>query len=279
MESGGSVWEVATRVPAPALTPYVRDFMGYDERCAAPCVRREFPAPQVVVILELGPSIVVFDRDDPRRASRYPGGFVAGVDDGFTLTEHHGFQRGIQVNLTPIGARLCFGVPMSELAPRVVSLRDLLPTEHAHLAEQLEELDDWSARFDLLERVLAARIARARIDTRVVLHACRRIEARACAIDMRALARELGYSQKHVITLFRDQVGVAPKLLSRLTRFDRLMQRLKNAPGESPCTWATLAAELGYYDQAHLARDVKQFTGVTPTKARAMLIDFTEALT
>ncbi|WP_437589881.1 hypothetical protein [Sorangium sp. So ce1000] len=53
-------------------------------------------------------------------------------------------------------------------------------------------------------------------------------------------------------------------------RFDRLVQHLKaGASG----TWTELAQRFGYYDQAHLARDVKQFSGTTPTKARAALID------
>jgi len=87
---------------------------------------------------------------------------------------------------------------------------------------------------------------------------------------MRSLARELGYSRKHVVDLFRDQVGVPPKLLARIVRFDRLVRHVKRGGGG---TWADLALELGYYDQAHLARDVKQFAGTTPTGVRPLLTD------
>ncbi|WP_433932328.1 helix-turn-helix domain-containing protein [Sorangium cellulosum] len=268
--SGESRWELATRPPAPRLRPYLRDFSGYTEETPGPLRRREFPMPQVVVIIEFGPPVRVFDAGSERLPSRYPGGFVAGIDDTFTITEHDGLQRGLQVNLTPIGARLFFGVPMAELTGRVVSARDLLPRKHARLAERLEELPTWDARFDLVERALGERLDEARIETGVVSWAFRRIEERGGAVDMRALARELGYSQKHVIDLFRDSVGVPPKLLARLVRFDRLVQHLKaGASG----TWAELAQRFGYYDQAHLARDVKQFTGTTPTRARAELIE------
>ncbi|WP_437599692.1 helix-turn-helix domain-containing protein [Sorangium sp. So ce590] len=270
--SGESRWELATRPPAARLRPYIRDYSGYTEEAPGPLRRVEFPVPQVVVIIEFGPPIRVFDAGADGRHALYPGGFVAGLGDTFTLTEHDGFQRGLQVNLTPIGARLFFGVPMAELTGRVVSARDLLPRKHGRLAERLEELPTWDERFDLIERALGERVDEARHELGVVPWAVRRIEERGGAVDMRALARELGYSQKHVIDLFRENVGVPPKLLARLVRFDRLVQHLKaGASG----TWAELAQRFGYYDQAHLARDVKQFTGTTPTRARAALIDLT----
>lgn len=226
--------------------------------------------PQIVVVIEFGPPVRVFDAGSDRRHSRYPGGFVAGIDDTFTVTEHDGFQRGLQVNLTPIGARLFFGVPMAELTGRVLSARDLLPRKYARLAERLEELPTWDERFDLIERALGDRVDEARHELGVVPWALQRIEELGGVVDMRALARELGYSQKHVIDLFRENVGVPPKLLARLVRFDRLVKHLKaGASG----TWAELAQRFGYYDQAHLARDVKQFTGTTPTRARATLLD------
>ena len=93
----------------------------------------------------------------------------------------------------------------------------------------------------------------------------RRIEETGGAVEMRALARELGYSRKHVITLFRDHVGLPPKLLARIVRFDGLLRQLRTGAATS---WADLALDCGYYDQAHLVREVRRFTGLTPTEAR-----------
>jgi AraC-like DNA-binding protein len=268
---GAARWEIATRSPAPGLRAHVRELLGYVEETPGPLRRRELPGPQIVLIIELGAPLRVFDHGSDR-VSRYPGGFVAGLHDSFTLTEHDGVQRGLQVNLTPIGARLFFGIPMSELTGRVVALRDLLPKEHRTLAERLEALPSWDARFDLVERVLLDRLAAVSFPVSVVAWAFDRIEERGGAVDIGALAREMGYSQKHVIGLFREHVGVPPKLAARIVRFDRLIQHLKTGASG---TWADLALELGFYDQAHLVRDVKQFSGTTPTRARAELIDLT----
>ena len=271
-ETAEGRWEMATRPPSNYLRPYVRSLSGYLERATRPQRRPEFPVPHVVVVFEFSRPVCLWALGDHQRASRFPGGFVAGLDERSTLTEHDGFQHGLQVNLTPIGARLVFGVPMSELARRIVSVRDVLPKD---LTERLQELPGWAARFDLVERVLSERIGAASPDTAVAAWAFHRIEEARGAVDVRVVARELGYSHKHLIHLFRQHVGIPPKLLARIMRFDRLIQHLRRG---ATGTWADLSLEFGYYDQAHMARDVKEFTGVTPTRARAALADFAGVL-
>jgi len=95
-------WEMAIRTPSESLRPYLHGHIaGYDERTGAPVHRREFPGPFVVLIFELGPPIRPCDYGSTSRVSRHSGGFVAGLDERFAITEHDGFQQGIQVNLTP----------------------------------------------------------------------------------------------------------------------------------------------------------------------------------
>jgi AraC-like DNA-binding protein len=266
--TGGSRWEMAVRTPRADLRPYIRDYCGYVEQSPDIVRRLEYPGPQVVVVIEFGPPVRVYGTGQLCSSTRYPGGFVAGLDDQFTLVEHDGVQRGLQLNLTPIGARLFFDRPMSELTRQVVPLTDLLRRDERDLAARLESLPDWDARFDLIEDLVASRLDRARASTEVMAWACREIERRGGAVDVRALSHDLGYSQKHVITLFRDHVGLPPKLLARIVRFDRLMTHLRRGGDD---TWADLATRFGYYDQSHLVRDVRQFTGSTPTAAKASL--------
>lgn len=269
--AGGSRWEMATRVPSERLQPYIHgEYVGYTERTDTPSRRREFAVPFVVLILEFGPPICVVPHGDPRLGARHTGGFVGGLDDSFAVCEHDGFQQGVQVNLTAIGARLLFGIPMSELSGRIVSIRDVLPVRHRNLGERLQDVSNWDARFDLLDCALADCLAEACEKTKIVSWAVRRIEQSGGALDVRALASQMGYSRKHVITMFRDQVGIPPKLLARIVRFHRLVKHLRHGGGG---TWADLALEFGYYDQAHLVRDVRQFTGITPTEVRPLITD------
>lgn len=80
-------------------------------------------------------------------------------------------------------------------------------------------------------------------------------------IAIGSLVDEIGWSQKHFISRFRDELGLAPKTMGRVLRFARSVAILK---GDRAVRFADLAVECGYYDQAHYARDVRQFAGVSP---------------
>jgi AraC-like DNA-binding protein len=73
------------------------------------------------------------------------------------------------------------------------------------------------------------------------------------------LASEIGCSRRHLTDGFREQVGVSPKLLARILRFQRAVALVGRGPG-----WAEIAARCGYYDQAHMVRDFQQFAGAAP---------------
>lgn len=265
-------WEMATRPVPPALAPYVRAWVGYDERSDAPLTRRELPGTRIVAIVELGPPLRLHHPHDQARPDSFDLGFAAGLGQHATLTRHDGHQRCVQLDLTPAGARLLFDVPLSELTDRVVGLGELLPGQ-ASLGDALAALPDWEARLAHVEDLVAVRIEAARARKRapqvdVVAWACRWIERSGGRFDGRRLARELGYSQKHVIARFHDGVGVPPRQLARLVRFERLVRALRSGSGAS---WGELAFQLGFYDQAHLVREVRAFAGVTPTELRGAL--------
>ncbi|HKO49663.1 MAG TPA: helix-turn-helix domain-containing protein [Polyangiaceae bacterium] len=266
--SGTARWELAAR-PLPAvLRPWVTKCDGYGEWSGAPVARREIPMPRVVVILEFDTPIGLHDPADEAKRTTFKGGFVAGLDDRSTLTTHDGIQRGIQIDLTPTAARRCFDRPMSELLGQVVPLVELLPRAERHLCERLAALPDWDARLEIVEALLAERITACRADTRVAEWATRRIEACGGGLDLNTLARELGYSPKHVISLFHEHVGMTPKRFARVVRFDRLARHLRSGGTGS---WAELAARFGWFDQAHLSNDVKRMTRGSPSELRELL--------
>src|SRR4030095_4715148 len=140
------------------------------------------------------------------------------------------------------------------------------PPEYDALTDQLATASDWAMRLDLVEAFVLRRIDRARIDTARVDWALAQSESRGGRLDVGSLPRELGYSHKHLIALFHDQVGIPPKLLARLVRFERMIRAARTGEGG----WDEIALAHGYYDQAHRARDVKRFTGLTPTEVRAL---------
>ena len=114
-------------------------------------------------------------------------------------------------------------------------------------------------RFDALEQFLLPRMVGAQIDFRVQ-SALKRIEDCAGQMPIAELARACRVSPRHLNRLMRNWVGVSPKRLARFVRFQTLLQRMEASPPNP----ARAAAELGYFDQAHLANEVAQFAGMSP---------------
>ena len=242
----------------PGLRGYVERYYGYAERTAGPARQREPLATSVILVVGLGPELRLIGDGPPTRL----GSFVAGLDDSCAVIEHDGEMRGVQVDLSPLAARMIFRVPMHELARRVVTLEDALGPSARRLEERLVEAASWDERFTLVERELAARLHAAEPPPPDVDRAWRRLTAAHGDVRVAELARELGCTRKHLAARFRDHVGLPPKLAARILRFRRTVDLLLSSPNAS---LADLAAGSGYYDQAHLDRDFREFAGTTPT--------------
>jgi AraC-like DNA-binding protein len=253
--------ELVVRRAAPALRRYIGRYWGYEQRTPGPVRQREPLSTGVVLIMGLGPQLGLVDRDDPTGAPAWFGSFLAGLDDACTVIAHDGHMRGVQVDLTPLAARMIFKVPMHELAREVVALEDLLGVEGRRLEQQLMEAPGWEQRFELVQMTLAAKLAAADPPPADVDWAWRRLAATHGRLRVTDLAAELGCSRKHLAARFREHVGLPPKLLARMMRFRHASDLIDTAGG----SLAELAAACGYYDQAHLDRDFRDFAGTTPT--------------
>ena len=254
--------DLVIRNAAPGLRRHIQRYVGYAEWTAGPTRQREPPGTGVVLIFGLGPELRLVDQADPTRPAMRLGSFVAGLDDTCAVIEHDGEMRGIQVDLTPLAARMIFRVPMHALARRVVSLEDLLGTEAGRLEDRLLDAATWSERFDLIESALGKRLAAAEPPPPDIDWAWRRVTGARGSVRIADLAAELGCSRKHLAARFREHVGIPPKLLARLLRFSHATDLMVSSP---LLTVADVAAACGYYDQAHLDRDFREFAATTPT--------------
>jgi AraC-like DNA-binding protein len=245
----------------PGLRPHIRRYVGYAERTAAPTRQREPPSTGVVLIFGLGPELRLVDQADPARPGMRLGSFVAGLDDTCAVIEHDGEMRGVQVDLTPLAARMIFRLPMHALAGRVVSLEDVLGREGQRLEDRLLDSDTWSERFALIESALGKRLAAAEPPPPDIDWAWRRVTSARGDLRIADLTAELGCSRKHLAMRFREHVGVPPKLLARLLRFSHAIELLSSPQ----MNLGEVAAACGYYDHAHLDPDFREFAATTPT--------------
>jgi AraC-like DNA-binding protein len=254
--------------PLPALRPYVREYIGWFEHMTAPLCRRETPTEEAPLIINFGEPIRLFDLGDSRRYADV-GSFVTGAYDQCQLVGSAGPSGGVQVNFTLLGIRLFLARPIEDLKNRAVALDDVLGPPARRLTDELYELPTWDARFEALDRVIAARVlAPARVPAGVLCAWHRLTESRGGS-TIRSIVDEVGWSQKHLIAQFRHEIGLSPKVFGRILRFGRAVRAIKSGRARP---LADLALRCGYYDQSHFTRDVQQFAGVTPCELVASLL-------
>lgn len=257
--------------PAPALRQYVDSYVGFDLRGLPAGVHCGPPGRALTAVISLSdPLEVAAGVDDGSPVTRFAG--VAGGLMCRSVAMHHdGRQQGVQVALTPLGARAVYGMPAAELAHRLVPLDELLGALAVELSDRLRAATTWAARFAVLDELLLRAVGRGghgghehRVRPEVA-EAWRRLVAARGGVRVGALAAELGWSRRYLGERFRGEMGLSPKTFARVLRFARAHEL---AAAGDPLPWGDVATVSGYADQAHLVRDWREFTGRSPTAWR-----------
>jgi AraC-like DNA-binding protein len=180
---------------------------------------------------------------------------------------------GVTVTLRMGTAFNVLGVPARDLAETAVPLDLLWRGEARRLQERMLEAPDDRARIAMLARTLRARVAPPQsLEHACIAHAALLLERAEGRLSVRELATSVGVGERRLQQLFSKHVGVSPRAWGRLARMHALLRALRRPavvqstestirPSRS---WAQLAAEVGYYDQAHLANEFRSLCGVSP---------------
>lgn len=265
-EGDGYAWTMAHGRPHAALAGIVAGpYCGYTERSEVPFRRREVATGNVTLILNLGEPLDVVEMSNSTSGGRRLTSFVAGLHEGYAVTEYRGVQQGVQVDLSPLGARRLLGAP-HEVANECVALDDLLGPAAATLTEQLAEAPGWPARFALLDTTLLARATDGPPPDPAVAWAWHQLERSHGQVSVGVLADEIGWSRRHFGERFRRDVGLPPKPTGRVLRFRRAVEALHTGAHRS---LADLAATCGYADHSHLVREFRALGGCTPSALAA----------
>lgn len=179
----------------------------------------------------------------------------------------HGGQRAVLARLQPGLYAAALGVSAAELKGAPVPLEDLWGHARVQrLREQLATAPEASAAGALLQRAVSERVTRTGAVGAMpaLLHAAL---AQLQASSVGAVARALGVSERQLRRVLQEEVGLGPKTYARVKRFGHAVQAAQ-AGGE--VNWSAIAADAGYYDQAHLIAECQAMAGCTP---RALLAE------
>ncbi|MGW5638536.1 helix-turn-helix domain-containing protein [Streptomyces sp. NPDC003832] len=255
--------------PAPALRRYVGSYVGFDLRGFPAGVHCGPPGRELTAVISLsGPLEVAAGVDDGSAVTRFDS-VAGGLMRRSVAIHHDGRQKGVQVSLTPLGARAVYGMPAAELAHRLVPFDVLLGALGVELVDRLRAATTWTARFAALDELLLRAVGRGTDPLSQfrpeVAEAWRRLLAARGRVQVGRLAADLGWSRRYLTERFHGELGLSPKTFARVLRFEHAHEL---ATRHDPLPWADVATASGYADQAHLVRDWSEFTGRTPTAWR-----------
>jgi AraC-like DNA-binding protein len=250
------------RVPDAPLSYFVENLWFYQDLEVDHTREKLLPDASMELIIDLGEGAKkLYDRDGLGYTGynrcwvngMQPQYLVIGAERGASMMGAH-FRTG--------GAAPFFEFPLSELASQVVELDLIWKREILALREQLLETEAIDAKFDLLENYLMTK-AQSRLEPDTTIAAALNALRSWPVMPVRELASRLGLSHKQIIARFDCRVGLAPKQTSRIFRFRNSLAAASNAASPD---WSSLAADCGYYDQAHMIHEFQQFAGMTPVE-------------
>lgn len=258
-----SAW--CRRAPAAPLRPFVRGYLGYRTTGLPRRIHRGLPSSDLTFIVSIDRPIDVLAQTDPAQRPDSYRCVLSGLQLAPALIEEAGESEGVAIELTPLGLRRIAGLPASALWNRSHECADVLGAPGDELWEGVNSAATWTDRFAACDRVLMDLAGRQRDSTvpREIERAWGLLASSGGAMTVGDVAADVGWSRQHLTRRFRAELGMGPKSLARVVRFQRVVGALRSG-------WsgglADLAAISGYADQSHLDRDFGRLAGCTPTQ-------------
>ena len=221
--------------------------------------------------------IRIYDSMQPEQYRRLSGAVVSGTYSRTFICDARQHRSMLGVHFRPGGAFPFLQAPATELSDIHANLEDLWGSAAREIRARLCEATTARQRFQLMEEALLQRARRFPGRHPAIDVALRLVGPVGTGSSTRDLARKAGMSQRHLIHLFARDVGLTPKRLGRILRFQhartlseeagmRGLARPEQHPSNPPIDWAEIATVCGYYDQSHLIGDFQELSGLSPSE-------------
>jgi AraC-like DNA-binding protein len=254
------------RAPIPVLRPFIQLLRASRHQVSGEGLlladrERMIPSGCMHVVFRFSEQpIRIFKSIEDPAGDAFYGGVAAGARGAYYVKDIARGASTVGALLQPGACPAMFGIPADEISTRHVALQDLWGNAALSLYNRLQETSDFEQRLQLFELFLAERLPRVCGIHPAIAHALSRLRT---TVDIGRIVKETGYSHRHFIKLFRQSVGLSPRIYSRLLRFQ---QTLKHGFDKTRGRWIDVALEAGYADQPHFNREFREFTGISPSE-------------
>jgi len=256
---------MAQRIYKPSfpLSPYVENIWRTANPGMPSSRQRVYPNGAMALVIHLKKPTASYYFDDRVLTVRVP--LLAGPYSRSFHTDPSESTEVIGILFRPGAGRAFFPVAAHALHNNDIALSELFPGEADRLLNDLCAAAGEDAQFLVIEQYLSRKLKDAAPIHPAVSYAVERLSGEGGLRSIRKIQLDTGFSHTRFIQLFREQVGLTPKLFGRVRRFHALLGCIEKG---LPVNWAELATDYGYFDQAHLIHDFRAFAGVTPLEYR-----------
>ena len=257
-----------TYLPHPALAPYVRYYWTLAIDDVSTTKERVTPTGCMQLVFHRGERMQFVSREGMQ-----PRSFICGQSTGFTDVATTGRLSMLVVVFQPYGAKAFFSLAMDELKGEDISVHDLGDRLLTELEDRIMNIEDDRIAIELIESFLIKWLYLIKeYNLKRILPAIRMIN-KENEVSIATLSETSCLSYKQFNRIFSEYVGVNPKEFARIVRFQRALYTLQMNPSMD---FTTLALECGYYDQSHLIKDFKTFSGYTPSEYLAVCTPYSD---
>lgn len=248
--------------PCGILSAFIENIVFYADYSAEHLVDKLLPDGSINLLMDMSnkPSRLYHDLE-LKKSTAFNGSFISGQHKGYMLIEANHSSMMV-TRFKPGGAFPFFDFPVSELNNSVKQLEPIWGDKVEKTRKAIIAEKEIEKKFELIEEFYVSKIRtdfkRDEAFETVIAH----LIANPHLSNIRELAGLMGVSQKHLITLFDKRVGLKPKYLARIFRFQKAIQKLEH---QDKIDWIDIAHECGYYDQSHFIRDFLEFSGINPS--------------
>lgn len=244
--------------PSPMLQPWVRSLW----YCRAPGLphRRERVLPNgcLQIILSLTRAALTECGPDGTANAPIPRAIVVGARGRYEVIDTADLDELVGIAFRGGGFARVFRERADLFFEQSIHLDEVWPSPP--ILERVSAAVTPAEKLTLLDKLLCERLDPKASRCSTVDQALHLFQARELRIA--ACARSIGLSERRLSQVFREEVGLGPKMWCRIGRFQAAVRSLHSG---ADVRWAELALSCGYYDQSHFANDFRAFSGIDPT--------------
>jgi AraC-like DNA-binding protein len=188
---------------------------------------------------------------------------LVGQMRGHLLIQPTGAVQVLGIRFWPGGAYPFVSIPQNEIAGQVISLDSIWGKTGRNLHSRIFDAADPVEGVKQVESLLLSRLYEFKnLDDGLLKTTALILQSGGC-VPIESLADDLGISLRKLDRVFNARVGLTPKALCRVVRFQQVLKMVER--DQQSRDWAQLAVECGYYDQSHFIKEFSAFTGLSPT--------------